>query len=183
MQATSNRVQYSRLRDGTIVRLRPIGPADRARLAAGFAHLSPRSRYLRFFTPMPRLPQSVLQRLVATDGANHVAIGAEIAPPVDQPEGVGVAHLFRREDDPTAAEVSIVVIDSRQRQGLGRVLLRELARVARGLGIEKFTATVLRENEPVRRLLESYQLPFKIIARGDHVEYEITLPDVVPAAA
>ena len=64
------------LRDGTPVRLRVIGPADRARLAEGFAKLAPESRYRRFFTAVPRLSERMLERLVATDGYNHVAIGA-----------------------------------------------------------------------------------------------------------
>src|SRR5262245_37555867 len=124
-----------------------IGPADRARLAAGFAKLSPESRYRRFFTAMPRLPDHTLDRLVATDGWNHVAIGAEVAS--DDPaaaEGLGVAHFVRLPESPDVAEVAIAVIDARQRLGLGHLLLQALVTAARERGIRRFRATILGEN-------------------------------------
>ena len=65
------------LTDGTPVRLRPLGPADRERLRAGFERLSPESRYRRFLSPTPRLTERMLTYLTDTDGWNHVAIVAE----------------------------------------------------------------------------------------------------------
>ena len=121
-----------RLRDGTRVRMRPIGPADRARLAAGFQKLSRESRYRRFFTAMPELPEKMLDRLVATDGWKHVAIGAEVAS--DDPalaEGLGVARFVRLEDVPDVAEVAVAVIDEKQGLGLGTLLLSALVQAAR----------------------------------------------------
>ena len=42
-----------RLGDGTDIALRPFRPGDGSLLVAGFARLSPRSRYRRFLTPSP----------------------------------------------------------------------------------------------------------------------------------
>jgi len=56
-----------------------LGPADREKLLAAFDRLSPESRYRRFFTATPRLPEKLLRRLLDTDGWNHFAIGAETA--------------------------------------------------------------------------------------------------------
>ena len=81
---------------GTPVRLRLLRRADREKLVAAFDRLSPESRYRRFFTAMPRLPEKLLHRLFDIDGWNHVAIGAETvtADPADA-EGVGIARFIR----------------------------------------------------------------------------------------
>ena len=102
-----------RLADGTEVRLRLLGPADRERLLAAFDRLSPESRYRRFFTVTPRLPEKLLRRLLDTDGWNHFAIGAETATedPTDA-EGVGVARFIRLNDAPDVAEAAVTVVDA-----------------------------------------------------------------------
>src|SRR5262245_28912252 len=68
-----------KLSDGTATHLRLLRPDDRDRLLEGFANLAEESRYRRFFTPMPELPESVLRRLLEVDGWNHLAIAAESA--------------------------------------------------------------------------------------------------------
>src|SRR5262245_3265085 len=65
-----------RLADATEVAIRMLCPEDREAFLAGFEGLSRESRYFRFFTAMPRLPDSVLQRLLNTDGTDHVALAA-----------------------------------------------------------------------------------------------------------
>ena len=79
-----------RLPDGTRVRLRLLGPGDRAKLLAGFERLSDESRYARFFTAMPRLSETMLDRLLDTDGWKHLAIVAEAG---DQPSATAGDHL------------------------------------------------------------------------------------------
>src|SRR5438093_5697566 len=49
-----------RLADGTAVRLRLLRSDDRQKLLAAFDQLSAESRYTRFFTAMPRLPEATL---------------------------------------------------------------------------------------------------------------------------
>jgi len=169
-----------RLRDGTPVRLRLIGPADRARLAAGFEKLSRESRYLRFFTAMPKLPERMLDRLVATDGWKHVAIGAEVAS--DDPaaaEGLGVARFIRLDDAPDVAEVAVAVVDAKQRLGLGTLLLRALVDAARERGIRRFRAMLLSENAPARALLEELTGDVSVRRENGSLVYEIVLPEEV----
>ena len=109
-----------RLADGTEVRLRLLSPADREKLLAAFDRLSPESRYRRFFTVTPRLPEKLLRRLLDTDGWNHFAIGAETATedPTDA-EGVGVARFIRLNDAPDVAEAAVTVVDHMQRRRHG----------------------------------------------------------------
>jgi RimJ/RimL family protein N-acetyltransferase len=164
------------LRDGTLVRLRHLGPDDAEELAAGFARLSPESRYRRFFSPMPRLPETLLRRLTATDGYRHVALIAESIPYDDEPPApVGVARFIRRTDKPSAAEVAVTVIDELHGQGLGRLLLQSIAALARESGVTTLVANVLSENAPMRALL-SRLAPVKTVRDESGVlVYEVPL--------
>ncbi|HEY8514889.1 MAG TPA: GNAT family N-acetyltransferase [Candidatus Binatia bacterium] len=165
-----------RLRDGTLFRLRPLGPADAEELRAGFARLSPASRYRRFFTPIQRLPESMLRRLTATDGWNHVALVAETIPVYDEPpEPLGVGRFIRLANRPNVAEVALEVIDEKQGRGLGSVLLEALAELARAEGVTIFVATVLAENEPMHRLVRSFGPVVSVTRDGGTYEYEVRI--------
>ena len=167
-----------RLRDGTRVRMRQIGPADRARLAAGFEKLSRESRYHRFFTAMPELPDRILDRLVATDGWKHVAIGAEVAS--DDPalaEGLGVARFIRLDDAPDVAEVAVAVIDEKQGLGLGTLLLKALVEAARERGIRRFRAITQSDNAAARALVAELTDQVTVRREDGCVVYEIDLPE------
>ena len=167
-----------RLSDGTAVRLRFLRPDDRDVLLAGFNRMSPESRYLRFFTPMPRLPEAVLQRLLNTDGWNHVAIGAEPATDHGGPaEGLGVARFNRLPDAPDMAEAAVAVVDHMQRRGLGTLLLSTLAAAARERGITRFRTEVLRTNEAVKALLADFDRDAPPTVDGPVATYEFHLPE------
>lgn len=165
------------LNDGSLARLRLLGPNDGELIRAGFERLSPRSRYFRFFSPMPRLPDSTLRRLTAIDGFHHVALGAEVlASDGRKASPAGIARFFRLRDRTDAAEVSITVIDDFQGRGLGRLLLRELASVAVERGVYAFTANVLPDNEPMRTLIHAIDEAAVPRIEDGTLVYEIRLP-------
>jgi len=143
------------LRDGTRVRLGLLGPGDRADLLVGFADLSKRSRYLRFFSAMDELPENILERLLSTDAYRHVAICARLLETNERVQSriVGVAHYFRVDGEADTAEVAMAVIDGLQGHGLGRMLLHTIAAYARANGIAKFRAYTLADNAYMRHLL------------------------------
>jgi GNAT superfamily N-acetyltransferase len=66
---------------------------------------------------------------------------------------VAVARFVRLAHDPEAAEAAIVVADSYQGRGLGKLLALKLADEAKPRGIRRFTATILGENVPAQRLM------------------------------
>jgi ribosomal protein S18 acetylase RimI-like enzyme len=130
--------------------IRPITPADAPEIEAGFDQLSPTSRRMRFFTPMPRLPASLLRWMTNADQHDHIALMA-----VDDGAGIGTAHATRRRDDASAAEVAVDVLDARHRQGVGSALMRELRRAAVLEGIDAFEGHVLVDNTSALAWLRS----------------------------
>lgn len=139
------------LPDGTRFEVRYIRPDDKPRLAEALTHLSPQSIYRRFLSPKPRFTSSELRYLTEVDGHDHLAL---VALPADDPGCiVAVARYVRHEGDPHAAEAAVVVGDSFQGRGLGKLLALRLADEAAAHGIRRLTATILAENVPARRLM------------------------------
>jgi len=139
------------LPDGTRILLRPIEAGDKARLTAALGHLSQETIRRRFLAAKPRFSTSELRYLTEVDGHNHLALAAFLA---DDPDTlVAVARCVRLPDAPDTAEFAIVVGDPFQRRGLGTLMARELAGAARAAGMRRFAATMLSDNDAVRRLI------------------------------
>ena len=162
------------LKDGTPVRIRPIAPKDRGRLAEGWKNLSAQSRYLRFLQSKPTFSDKDLTYLTEIDYDDHFAWAAEILD-VDDPPGVGIARYIRTIDDPTVAEAALAVVDERQHQGLGRILLQALSDAAHANGIERFRAYVSMNNRPVLEALTAIGAQ-KSHAEGGMVRLELPVP-------
>jgi GNAT superfamily N-acetyltransferase len=142
------------LADGARVTLRFIQPDDAEELAQAFERLSTRSRYQRFFVPMPRLSDEMIRYLTDVDGENHVAIVATTESlDLKRELGLGVARYVRLADAPSVAEAAVTVVDEAQGRGIGKLLLAALARVARERGVTAFRGMVLADNAPMRALL------------------------------
>ena len=114
-----------------------------------FTGLSPRSRFLRFHAPLPRLSQALRRRLADLDGQRRSAIVAEVLHG-PHPTPVGLVELADLGD--RTAEVAIAVVDAWQRRGIGRRLLLAAAEQAETLGYTRLHGRVLPENDGLRRL-------------------------------
>lgn len=170
-----------RLKGGITAQIRLIGPQDRDRFVAGFERLSPESRYRRFFVPVARLRDDVVERLLNTDNWDHLALGAEVLGSQGQPVGpiVAVARFIRLKDRPDTAEAAVTVGDDLQHRGLGRKMLSILMRAASERGIRRFRAHVLSDNTPVLQLLRSMEAPMRPVNdETGMLGYEMDLPDV-----
>jgi acyl-CoA synthetase (NDP forming)/RimJ/RimL family protein N-acetyltransferase len=126
--------------DGGTVHLRPIRPEDADALVAFHGGLSQRTRYLRYFSAYPRIPERDLYRFTHVDHHDRVAFVVEL--------GGEIIAVGRYEalSDTDQAEVAFVVADKHQGRGIGSVLLEHLAAAAREVGIRRFHAVVLAEN-------------------------------------
>src|SRR5438132_12112120 len=111
------------LPDGTRVAFRPVVAEDKEVIRRGFEQLSPESRYRRFFSPLQTLPDRLLRYLTEIDYHNHFAWLATL-PDLEGSPVVGVGRWVRLQEDPTAAEAAVTVIDAYHHRGIGTLLLR-----------------------------------------------------------
>jgi RimJ/RimL family protein N-acetyltransferase len=115
-----------------------------------YARLSPRTRYLRFFSPMPTLPDSVARLLASVDYRRQLALVAEH----NNGNGDEIVALgsFGAIDD-HSAEVALVVRDDWQRQRVGTELAVRILLAAESRGFQRFIVHILSDNVAIRRLL------------------------------
>ena len=137
-------VEIDAVTGGLRLRVRPITPDDRRRLAAAMAALSERSRYQRFFAATQELSDAQLSYFTEPDGVDHLALAATTREQGE--EQIAGAVRCVRLADPAVADVSVAVVDRHQGRGVGTLLLRLLAARAREQGMERFSAMVLPEN-------------------------------------
>src|SRR6201999_2354310 len=129
------------LRDGSTLHLRPIRLDDVQLLMEFSKRLSPRSIYLRFFSPLPELTRERATQLCTVDYNDTFALIGEHAGRI-----VAVARYYRDEKKYDRAEVSFLTEDALQGRGIATRMLERLATIAYENGIRAFEAYVLGDN-------------------------------------
>jgi RimJ/RimL family protein N-acetyltransferase len=132
------------------LRIRALRRCEEGPIRELYAHLSPRTRYMRFLSPMPTLPDSVVRLLVRVDYHRSLALVAEARDEGDSAV-IGLAS-FGAVDDRNV-EVALVVRDDWQQQRVGTELARRVIDAAESRGFHRFIATFRSENVAIRRLL------------------------------
>jgi len=170
-----------RLRDGRPIWLRAIEPSDRDALREGLHHLSPESAYYRLFRPKPELTESELDYFTKVDFKNHVALLALLEED-GQRRPVGTArYIVEHPDQGTdSAEIAFVVDDAHQGLGVGTVLLRHLAKIARENGLPRFHASVLGDNRHMLSVFAKSGLPIRTGFADGVVDVTLSLGDEAP---
>jgi acyl-CoA synthetase (NDP forming)/RimJ/RimL family protein N-acetyltransferase len=135
------------LADGSTAHVRPIRPDDADAVVALHSRFSERTRYLRYFSPYPRIPPRELAYFVNVDHHDREAFVVELGD-----ELIAIGRFDRLGAGSTEAEVAFVVEDAHQGRGLGSVLLEYLAEAARDEGITRFVAEVLPVNSKMLRV-------------------------------
>jgi len=160
--------------DGLQVQLSTLGPEHAAELVRGYARLSERSRYHRFFSTKRALSERDLARLLVLDGQDHYAIRAAIRTERGW-EGVAVGRLARLTASPHTAELAITVLDEYQKRGIGRLLLDRIERAARERGYDSVHGEVLAENRAMLRLAHAAMPRLVAHMHGPVVDIEAPL--------
>lgn len=167
-------------RDGKVYTMRQLRPGDFELVRRFLKGLSQRTNLLRYFIPVPELPDELIRedilRLSRPNPANQITLmltdqneaGAEII--------VGIAELARDKSLPADRyEVGIVMDDQYQGRGLGLLLLNGLLEIARRRGVKKVQAIMLAENRAVRKLLLKLDVPAKFSTSQGETFWEATL--------
>ncbi len=139
------------LSDGSTVQLRPIDPSDAPEIVAMHSRFSERTRYLRYFSPYPRIPERDLHRFVNVDHRDREAFVVLAGDRI-----VAVGRYERLGPAAPDAEVAFVVEDAYQGRGIGSVLMEHLADAARRAGIVNFVAEVLPANGQMLRVFADF---------------------------
>ncbi len=113
------------------------------------AGLSPRTRYLRFFTGAPSVTAAML-RLLAGGGAGTDVVLATGA-------GAVIGHAMAADTTGShgtrVTDIGVAVADAWQGQGVGSALTRALADRARDRGATALVMDVLAENQQVLAMI------------------------------
>jgi GNAT superfamily N-acetyltransferase len=148
------------LPDGGLVRLRHLGPGDRAELHAHHERCSEATRrHSRFLVP-GALPQPPGAGGTTDERCHRVALAALVGGDI-----VGVARLER--EGGSVATAAVIVEDGHQRRGIGTLLIGELALLATGAECRCLRALAPGGTEGLRRALTRAGLGFTVRRIGD----------------
>jgi GNAT superfamily N-acetyltransferase len=131
--------------DGRRLWLRLLEPTDANLIRLFFWRLSAESLYRRFLSPIKPPANALVARLVDIDHCHREALIA-----LDEQGIVGIARYGTAG---SRHDVAVVVADEWQGRGVGALLLRRLANIARARGITTFQATMLGDNRRAQRLV------------------------------
>jgi acetyl coenzyme A synthetase (ADP forming)-like protein len=166
--ATSPEGYTDLLRDGSTVRIRVVRSGDEPRLLGFLRGLSESSRSLRFGAGVSDdfLGQAA-GRFAKEDSQQGQALIA-----VSGPDERIVGHAMFAITGPGRAEVAFAIADAWQHQGLGTILLGELAQIASARGIRTFEAVVLPRNYQMVAVFRDSGFPVQIHPAPDEILVE-----------
>jgi len=161
-----------RLDNGRPFEVRALRPTDETDLLAAVGRSSAQSLYRRFMGAKRDFSEKERDFFLNIDFVNHVALVAT----VKEAERVFIVAGGRYiVEKPGTAEIAFAVVDDYQGQGIGAVLLRHLATIARQAGLKEFTAEVLPDNTPMLKVFERSGLKVSTKRSADGVHAVLQL--------
>lgn len=157
----------STLIGGRRVWLRLLEPGDANLIRLFYWRLSSETIYRRFLSPIKPPANALLKKLVDIDHHDREALIA-----LDERGIVGIA---RYGTVASTHEVAVVVADDWQGRGLGGMLLKRLANIARIRGIASFHATMLGDNRRAVSLVRGLSPKATVRFEDGYLEAEIPL--------
>ncbi|MGA8302551.1 MAG: GNAT family N-acetyltransferase [Thermoplasmata archaeon] len=164
------------LRDGTAVIVRPARAGDRPEVVEFVSRVSRDSVELRFAGPARE--EAVTREILGSPRSNdRLSLLMETLEEV--PRVVGNAEYVQYRQDPTRAEVAFLVADAFQGRGASTLLLHDLARRARAVGIRWFTAVVMAENIVMRDVFLRGGFPYRVVFDWPTILIELDIGQAV----
>jgi len=147
------------MKDGKIIKIRPIKPTDERMLQGLYYSLSDNDRYLRFFSRDRKFPHKFVQPLANIDFTTDMILVGEYFE--DGEQKIVASAAFFKTHQPSTVELGIVVKKELRRTGIAKFLLNYLVIIARELNYKFFTGSILLENKPMLHFLNNSGYPFK----------------------
>ncbi len=147
------------MKDGKIIKIRPIKPTDERMLQELYYSLSDNDRYLRFFSRDRKFPHKFVQPLANIDYTTDMILVGEYFEEGEQK--IVASAAFFKTHQPSTVELGIVVKKDFRRTGIAKFLLNYLVIIARELNYKFFTGSILLENKPMLHFLNNSGYPFK----------------------
>lgn len=160
-----------KIRDGSIIFIRPIKPTDEPALRELFYSFSKDTVFYRFFSYIRAMPHEKLTKFVNVDYEREMALVAVIQHNGEE-QIVGSTRYYV---DPATglAEFAIEIQDEFQNKGIGTALFNHLIRVARIKGVKGFIGYVLDSNTRAYRLVTKTGYPLE--TKWEDGVYTLTL--------
>jgi acetyltransferase len=154
---------------GIDMTIRPIRPEDEPALVRFHEQLSETTVYRRYAEALQlskRIAHERLTRICFIDYAREMAFVAEVGDEI-----AGVVRLDRLAGN--EAEVSVVLSDKWQGQGLGTELMRRIVPIAKDLGLGRVAAEMLPDNHVMAHIFEKVGFRLKTDENGAKVFAEL----------
>jgi RimJ/RimL family protein N-acetyltransferase len=139
------------LRGGQPIEIRALSPADRHGMLGALDRMSDESIRRRFFGPKRRFSEDEVAYYTNVDFTNHVALVAVLEEGGHAVIAGGARYIVSK---PGSAEVAFAVDDAHQGQGIGALLMKHLAGIARRGGLQELYAEVLPHNSAMLKVFE-----------------------------
>jgi acetyltransferase len=167
-----------RMKDGTLVTIRPIRPEDEPLMVQFHATLSERSVYLRYFCTLSLNTRVEHERLVRICFGNYDRGFALVADHTNvetgQHEILGVGRLSGNSNR-TEAEAAVLISDRWQGKGLGTELLSRVVQVARAEGFARVYGEILRDNLATQAIFKKAGFRLRSMDDPSSVSASLTL--------
>jgi hypothetical protein len=157
-----------RLDGGLRVRLRLTRPSDAVRVRTFLERLSPETRQRRFLSPMPRVPQAVVDHFTFYDPRARLVIAAT-APGEGGEEIVGLGDVGFLSTG--VAEIGLVVEEQHQSRGIGGLIGEAIGSLALSRGAIRLKAEMLDSSPAVMKVLGSIGRTVTAVEDGRTVAY------------
>jgi RimJ/RimL family protein N-acetyltransferase len=151
------------------IAIRPATREDQSRIQALVRGLTPRSRYLRFFSGIQELTQPWLERFSRADPRSDFSL---LALARKGGAAVGMAQ-YSADPYPGRADIAVVVADRWQGVGLGKELVRRVVTAARAAGVQRIEGEVLAENRAMLDLLRSLGFRLRRHPEGALLQFQL----------
>jgi acetyltransferase len=165
--------EFTLKRNKKKVVIRPIKPEDEPQEEGLFKYLSPATLRQRFLAPFKGVTREMLERFTQIDYDREIALAAELA---DKKKKIFIG-VVRLVSDPynETAQLTFVVADPWQRQGLGGKFLDYILDLARERGVKKVWTRFLAGNEVAQSMFKKRN--FKVEKRGGMMLAELELEE------